>query len=82
MLRLAMPDLTQTPDDLLDEIAWAFKESAYLLPEAPRKGRVQPSLEDCRAISRKVIERVKAHGVVELRRQIDAAHSFPVPGKK
>ena len=74
-----MPDVVQTPDDLLDDIAWALKESAYLLPEAPRKGRVQPSLEDCRAISRKVIERLKRHGVMELRRRIGASHSFPPP---
>jgi hypothetical protein len=77
-----MPDVTQTPDDLLDDIAWALKESAYLLPEAPRKGRVHPSLEDCRAISSKVIERLKRHGVVELRRRITPVHSFPPVGNK
>jgi hypothetical protein len=76
-----MPDLTQTPDDLLDDIAWALKESAYL-PEAPRKGRVNPSLEDCRAISSKVIERLKRYGVVELRRRTSPAHSFPPVGNK
>jgi hypothetical protein len=72
-----MPDLTQTPDDLLDKIAWAIKDSAYLLPEAPRKGRVRPSPEDCRAISRKVAERLKLRGVVDLRRRVANAHSFP-----
>lgn len=50
MLRLTMPDLTQTTDDLLDDIAWALKDCAYLLPEAPRKGCINASLEDCRAI--------------------------------
>jgi hypothetical protein len=69
--------LTQSPDDLEDEIAWALLDSAYLLPEAPRKGRVRPGLEDCRAISRKVIERLKLRGVVELRRRIAAPHSWP-----
>ena len=74
-----MPDLSQTPDDLLDDITWALKESAYLLPEAPRKGRVHPSLDDCRAIAHKVIERLKRHGVVELRRRIGASHGYPPP---
>ena len=72
-----MPDLTQTPDDLLDEIAWAIKDSEYLLSEASREGRIPPSLDECRAIAGYVIERLKRSGVVELRRQTAPTHSFP-----
>jgi len=69
--------LTQTPDDLVDDLAWSLMHSAWLLPEAPRKGRIRPGLEDCRAIARRQVERLKATGVVELRRQIAGPHSWP-----
>jgi hypothetical protein len=69
--------LTQTPDDLVDDLAWALLQNAWLLPEAPRKGRVKLGLEDCRAIARRQVERLKATGVVELLRQVPGAHSWP-----
>jgi len=69
--------LIQTPDDLVDELAWGLLDSAWLLPEAPRKGRVRPGLEDCRAIARKLVERLKARGVIELRRRVMRAHGWP-----
>ena len=78
MLRLSMTEpktLTQGPDDLEDEIAWTVLDCAYLLPEAPCKGRLRPG--DCGAISRRVIERLRLRCVVELRRRVTAAHSWP-----
>jgi len=69
--------LTQKPDDLLDDLAWSLMQSAWLLPEAPRRGRIRPALEDCRAIARQQVERLKATGVVDLRRQVAGAHSWP-----
>ena len=51
--------------------------SALILPDAPRKGRITPGSEDCRAIARRQVERLKATGVVELPRQIAGPHSWP-----
>jgi len=32
--------LIQTPDELVGELAWGLLDSVWLLPDAPRKGRV------------------------------------------
>jgi len=69
--------LIEPPEQLEFELAWGLHENAHLLPEAPRKGRIRLSFEDCRTIARRMVARLKDRGVVEVKRQVSAWHSYP-----
>lgn len=69
--------LIETPEQLEFDLAWGLHENAHLLPEAPRKGRIRLSLDDCLTIARRMVARLKARGVIEVRRQVAADHSYP-----
>jgi len=59
------------------DLAWGLHENAHLLPEAPRKGRIRLSFGDCLTIARRMVTRLKDRGVVEVKRQVTADHSYP-----
>jgi len=69
--------LTETAEQLEFDLAWGLHENAHLLPEAPRKGRIKLTFEDCKTIARRMIERLKARGVIEVKRQVSGWHSYP-----
>jgi hypothetical protein len=63
--------------DLAERLAWGLHRAAWLLPEAPRKGRLRISFEQCRAIARRQVEELERTGIVEVRRRAVQLHSSP-----
>ena len=70
-----MKRVTIDIDDLVWDLAWGLRHGQWRLPEAPRKGRIKLSIDDCFAIAELQIEWMRQKGLVEAVREIPDCHS-------